>query len=109
MKRFTLICFCALTATLITGCASVSNVHRTYGPDGKPLVEDVTKAKGVLNKTAVEKLAVSTQDAGGYKHTLSGSGLQNTGDVEMLRELRGIFKDMAEVAAKAAVPIPGMP
>lgn len=102
--------------TFLNGCGSLQNSHETVEEviDGGVVVEkktttDKNGGRALLMKATLEKMKSSTTDKD-YKHSLSASGVEASGDADMVKALGAAFKDVFEAGvnagAKAIVPIP---
>lgn len=99
MKRLQIIAVCFLAL----GCANVSH-HRTVteAKDGTKKTDEKESARFFLEKEAAEKISVITKDSGtNYSHSVSATGLQISGDVELVKALGD-----AIAKALAATPKP---
>lgn len=108
--------FLLLFLPLLSGCGSLQSSHTVTTEtieNGKvtkrETLADKNGGRAVLMKTALEKMHSSTSDKD-YKHSISASGVQASGDVDMIKaigsEVRQGFEAGIGAAAKAVVPIP---
>jgi len=120
MKSILPLILVAFTSLALFGCASV--VHKRevtmVSVVGTNTTTETESARFFFNKEAAQKLNVSThQNLTNYSHNVTATGVQASGDVEMMKAFmdglanvgekiaNGATSGAIQGAAKAAVPV----
>lgn len=92
MKHLFLLLLSLLLCT--SGCGTIYHTRDVLDTKGNVVAREAEGGRAFLMKSALDKLSSKTKD-GDYQHSFSASGVDVSGDVEMVKELRGFMKDAA--------------
>lgn len=93
-----------LAVLLLCGCANISHTRVVSETNGVRQVTEKESGRFFFQKEVAQKIGISTLDNGtNYSHIVTASGVQVTGDVQLIKAIGDAVAGGIGAAAKSAV------